>query len=182
MKNKKSTLLQSVIITAAIVFGFSVSALAEANAEEQHFINLAGFYKADKAYAFPEEIKGDEADLLTQLDGKGHYIFLSHEAGVTHDDVVNIQNNLLRQSSGEFEDYGIDCNFGVMMKDESGKHNGIKVTGHCKAALITHSGEKVNSSAIIKPVELPDIEAGQAERWKLIYQDASVVIYGNAES
>lgn len=164
----------------ACVMGFASMAHA---ADEMHFINLAGFYILDNGYKFPAEIKGNEAVLLSTLDGKGHYIFMSHESGVAHDDVINIQNNLLRSQAGAFEDFGIDCNFSVMMKDDAGKHNGIRITGNCNAHLMKHDGNHIETSTLVKPTELPDIESEADERWKLIFNDGKgVVIYANAES
>jgi len=79
----------------------------------EHFINIAGFYQLhDSKEALPAVIAGDEAALLTALEGKAHYIFLSNASGVMNDDVINIQNDLLRgKADASYEDYGVNCSF-----------------------------------------------------------------------
>jgi len=182
LNNKiKGALLRNTLLCAAMVFCGVTTASAAGLGGSAHFINIAAFYKLDHGFTYPKEIKGDEAALFSQLDHKAHYIFMSNSSGVMNDDVINIQNDLLRgKADASYEDYGVNCSFSVMM--DAGKDT-IDLTGTCNAFLVEHDGSQLKEQSVIPPTRLPDIEKGQNERWKLIYEDKhGVGIYGNAES
>jgi len=177
----KGALLRSTLLGAAVVLCGMGTASAAGLGGSSHFINIAAFYKLDHGFSYPKEIKGDEAALFSALDGKAHYVLMSNSSGVMNDDVINIQNDLLRgKGDATYEDYGVNCSFSVMM--DAGKDK-IDLTGTCNAFFVEHDGSQLKEQSVITPTTLPDIEQGKNERWKLIFEEEhGMAIYANAES
>jgi len=127
--------------------GFSAS-LATASEKGTH-VHVAVFFKVpgQDAFQWPDEIKGE--NIIGALEGKADFLVLTQTVGIHNGDVLNIQNDVLRENAGsDFADLGIDCQLSV---DSSAAV--WKVGGKCEIFLPhLNGGEKV--LGIIKPHEI----------------------------
>jgi len=115
--------------------------IGEATASEQGtHVHVAAFFKdpGQESFQWPEEIKGE--DIIGALHGKADFLVLTQTVGIHNGDVLNIQNDVLREEKGDqFEDLGINCQLSV--NTESAKW---KVAGKCNIFLPhINGGEKV---------------------------------------
>jgi len=136
---------KSMVYMIALCFSW-VALMANAQAGEQGtHVHMAAFFKlpGQESFQWPGEIKGE--DIIGALDGKADFLVLTQTVGIHNGDVLNIQNDVLREGSGSsFEDLGIDCQLSV---DSSGVF--WTVGGKCDVFLPHLGGKKV--IGIIKP-------------------------------
>lgn len=135
-------------------------------------VNVAIFYMYDGNYTPPKRIQGH--DIISQLHGKAQFLNIVHTTGVKNGDVLMMQADVLRGSGEKSDDFGVDCQLVLHIKDESD----VTIQGLCETFFfdISHQ-EEVKAKTIIKPTLLED------KGWNLIGYDAKdrIAIYADEE-
>jgi len=126
-------------ILLACVFAVAHMGVAVA-AEVATHVHVASFFKmkGHESFQWPDEIPGE--NIIGAFEGKADFLVLTQTVGIHNGDVLNIQNDVLRENSGNgFADLGIDCQLTV----DSGAPV-WKVGGKCEIFLPhLNGGEKV---------------------------------------
>jgi len=154
------------LIACALMVGFSGVAAAS---ESGTHVHVAAFFKipGQQAFQWPEEIVGE--DIIGALNGKADFLVLTQTVGIHDGDVLNIQNDVLRNSAAGFEDLGINCQLSV---NTSAGPN-WKVGGKCDIFL-PHlaGGQKV--TGLIAPHEID-----KEKVWHHVWDDpkSGVAVY-----
>ncbi len=156
----------------ALMMAWSGMSATLATASEQGtHVHVAVFFKlpGQDAFQWPDKIKGE--NILGALDGKADFLVLTQTVGIHNGDVLNIQNDVLREGSGSgsgFEDLGIDCQLSV---DSSAAV--WKVGGKCEIFL-PHLNGGAKVLGIIKPHEIETEKV-----WHHVWDDSKtgVVVY-----
>ncbi|MDQ6974807.1 MAG: hypothetical protein Q9M10_07955 [Mariprofundaceae bacterium] len=136
-------------------------------------VNVAIFHKlhGHDDFVYPENI--DKNDILQATAGKAQFVLINHTAGVKDGDVITMSNDVLREGSGDFEDFGVDCQISLHI-------NGTDVTlaGMCQILMIDQDYRQINHKGTIKPITIHESTA-----WQLVYYDAEdgVAVYVNEE-
>ncbi len=134
---------------AFILAWVGVSTTMATASEQGTHVHVAVFFKlpGQNAFQWPDEIKGE--NIIGALDGKADFLVLTQTVGIHNGDVLNIQNDVLREGSGSgFDDLGIDCQLNVNSSSAV-----WKVGGKCEIFLPhLNGGEKV--LGLIKPHEI----------------------------
>lgn len=136
-------------------------------------VNIAAFHKlhGQEGFKYPDHI--DNADITAALAGKAQYIFLNHTAGLKDGDVITIANDVLRENSGQFEDFGVDCQLSVHLKG-----NDVSLGGMCEVLFMDKDHREIEHKLMIKPVAM---QPGKS--WVLLYSDDEdgIAIYADEE-
>lgn len=140
-------------------------------------INIAAFYKlhGQENFQYPNSIKGSHGALLTQLEGKAHFIFINHTSGLKNKDVILIGNDVLRENAGKFEDFGVDAQLTVEMQDKD-----VFIAGMVQMLMVDDNNRVIEHKGFIKKTLLPkESIAG----WKLVYnnKEDGIAIYANED-
>ena len=145
--------------------------VAIAGGAKAPYVNIAIFHKlhGQEAFQFPEKIAA--MNILQALQGKAQFISINHTAGLKDGDVISIASDVLRDDDGTFEDFGVDCQFSVHIKDED-----VSIGGMCQIMLVDQSGRVIEHKGFVKPVVM---HAG--EDWQLIYYNAKdgIAVYAD---
>ena len=136
-------------VCALMMSWSGLSATLAMASERGTHVHVAAFFKlpGQDAFQWPDEIKGE--NIIGALDGKADFLVLTQTVGIHNGDVLNIQNDVLREGSGsDFADLGIDCQLSVNSSNPV-----WKVGGKCEIFFPhLNAGEKV--LGIIKPHEI----------------------------
>lgn len=136
-------------------------------------VNLAAFHKlhGQEGFKYPDHI--DNKDIISALQGKAQYIFLNHTAGLKDGDVITVANDVLRESSGQFEDFGVDCQLSVHLKGDD-----VSLGGMCEVLFVDKDHREIEHKLMIKPTQM---QAGKG--WVLLYYDDEdgIAIYADEE-
>jgi len=149
----------------------------QATAGESRNVNFAAFEKVKKNFEFDPIVLGKFSDFIATMDG-AQVLILSHTADSIDGDVINIQQDVLRDSQGGLGDTGINCQ--LSFKDESTASNtSYAIGGLCKI-LKVGAGQNKKLTAIIPPASLPDTAQG-VEAWVMLYEDeaSGIAFYAN---
>jgi len=66
--------------------------------------------------------------------------------------------------------------------DAKEQEDEIQLTGSCNLFMVTHDGDQIKDSGVIKPTSVPDSDHPDDQTWKLIFHDKSgIAIYASAE-
>lgn len=134
-------------------------------------VNVAIFHKlhGQENFQYPKHIKGE--DILTTMAGKAQFIAINHTAGLQDGDIIMVSNDVLRDNAGEFEDFGVDCQLSVQIKDTH-----VVLAGMCEMLLIDQDYREIEHKGVVKPAEMTP-GAG----WQLIYYDAEdgIAVYAD---
>ncbi len=165
------------MLTLATAFFFSIPAYTSVQAGDitggakAPHINIAIFHKlhGHDTYTYPEHIQGH--DILVSTHGEAQLISLNHSSGLKDGDVISLSNDVLRDNSGAFQDFGVDCQLGTHMEE-----NAMIVSGMCSIHMIDQDGRKIKHLCIVKPVQ---VELGQG--WVLLYNDVQdgIAVYAS---
>ena len=136
-------------------------------------VNIAAFHKihGQEGFKFPDHIANH--NIMGELQGKAQYIFMNHTAGLKDGDVITIANDVLREEAGNFEDFGVDCQMVVHIKDTD-----VKIGGMCQFLMVDKDHREIEHKGIIKPTEM---HAGND--WVLLYDNVEdgIAIYADEE-
>jgi len=149
----------------------------EAAADESRNVNFAAFEKLNKNFEFDPIVLGKFSDFIATMEG-AQILILSHTADSVDGDVINIQQDVLRESKGGLGDTGINCQ--LSFQDESTKNNtSYAIGGLCKI-LKVGGGQDKKVTALIPPASLPDTAQG-VEAWVMLYEDeaSGIAFYAN---
>lgn len=140
--------------------------------------NIAAFHKVhgQESFKYPAQIPG--ADIIAALQGKAQYIFLNHTAGLKDGDVIVIGNDVLRESDGKFEDFGVDCQLSVHLSGSGAETSALSLGGMCEVLFVDKNHREIEHKLMIKPT---DVQPGKG--WILLYDDAEdgIAIYADVE-
>jgi len=152
------------------------SPLLSAAAEIRN-INFAVFQKVNPGFEFEAIVLGKFSDFIEAMEGS-QVLFLSHTKDSIDGDVINLQQDVLRESSEGLNDIGLDCSlsFADLSDDEN---TSFEIGGMCK--IIDSLNESV--LAIIPMASLPDTDQG-VEAWVELYEDeeSGIAFYANVST
>jgi len=163
--------------SAFFLLGLFCMLPALSTAAEIRNVNFAIFQKEDDDFEFDAIVLGKFSDFIEAMDGS-QILLLSHSTNSVDGDVINLQQDVLRESDGELNDIGINCslNFRDYSTDDS---TAFKLGGLCK---LLDSLNK-NVTAIIPMTSLPDTEQG-INAWVELYEDEEngIAFYANVSA
>jgi len=154
--------------------------LSAATAGESRHINFAAFEKKSADFEFDAIVLGKFSDFISAMDG-AQVLILSHLADAVDGDVVNIQQDVLREDKGSLGDFGINCQLSFL--DEStADATSYAIGGLCKIIQVGH-GKNLKLTAIIPAASLPDTAQG-IDAWVELYEDekTGIAFYANVGS
>jgi len=104
---------------------------------------------------------------------KAQFISINHTAGLLDGDVVTIANDVLRDNAGAFDDFGVDCQIIVHVKEAL-----VTLSGLCQMMVMDQDHRKVEHKGMIKPFAMK-----HGSDWQLIYYDAEdgIAVYADEE-
>lgn len=109
------------IIAAFAFLGASTMAMAGTH------VHFAAFF-GGKGHDFPATVAGDDIEGPLTKQGAEMSLF-AHSAAIKNGDVLNLQNDTLREVNGEFKDMGINCQISMSIEGE------WKVAGRCEVFM-----------------------------------------------
>lgn len=149
----------------------------ESVAGDARNVNFAAFQKVDPNFEFDPIVLGKFSDFISVMDG-AQILILSHTASSINNDVINIQQDVLRQGKEGLGDVGINCQLSYL--DESTAENtSYEIGGFCKI-LDVGDGRENKLTAIIPMAGLPDTAQG-VDAWVMLYEDeaSGIAFYAN---
>jgi len=137
----KKHIYQALMLLAAI---FPVSLTAQA-ASGTH-VHFAAFFNngTNADFQFPATVAGDDIEKPMAEKGAEMMLF-AHSVSIQDSDVLNLQNDTLREVDGAFKDFGLNCQITMHTVGE------WNVSGMCEDFIT--GGDKSNQ--IIAPVSIP---------------------------
>ncbi len=137
-------------------------------------VNFAIFQKVDDDFEFEAIVLGKFSDFIQAMQGS-QVLLLSHSTDSVDGDVINLQQDVLREADGSLNDIGINCSLNY--RDNSDDENtSFELGGMCKII----DSLNVNVTAIIPMASLPDTEQG-VDAWVELYEDEKngIAFYAN---
>ncbi len=165
-------------VRGAIVFiAVLLSPFQPAQADEARHVNFAAFQKVQAGFEFDPIVVGRFSDFIQAMEG-AQILLLSHTSDAISGDVLNLQQDVLREGENGLGDHGINCSlsFGI---DHAGESPEYSLGGLCR--IIRSSGDSnQNITAIIPPAALPDTAQG-FDAWIELYEDEKhgIAFYAN---
>ncbi len=157
-----------------------MSALAgwtPASADDARHVNFAAFQKQAAGFVFEPVVLGSFSDFITAMKG-AQMLLLSHTSHAIDGDVINIQQDVLREGEGaKLGDYGINCSLSFHATAENGEPF-YTLGGVCRFLGVVEQAQKVVTS--FKPAPLANAAQG-VDAWVLLHEDATsgVALYAN---
>jgi len=140
-------------------------------------INFAVFQKVSDSFEFDPIVLGKFGDFIDVMNGS-QILLLSHTKDSIDGDVINLQQDVLRESSEGLNDIGISCSL-TFLETSDEENLSFEIGGMCK---ILDSLNK-NVTAIIPMASLPDTDQG-IEAWVELYEDeaSGTAFYANVST
>ncbi|PIP03130.1 MAG: hypothetical protein COW18_09275 [Zetaproteobacteria bacterium CG12_big_fil_rev_8_21_14_0_65_54_13] len=160
-----------------ILLGLLAALPSQSAAAELRNVNFAVFQKVDSNFEFEAIVLGKFSNFITAMEG-AQVLLLSHTRNSVDGDVINIQQDVLRDSSEGLNDIGINCS--LSFRDHSTDVDTIfELGGMCKIL----DSLNTNVTAIIPMASLPDTEQG-IDAWVELYEDeaSGTAFYANVSS
>jgi len=164
------------------IFGLALACLVcaapvQSAAAEIRNVNFAIFQKVSDDFEFEAIVLGKFSDFIEAMHG-AQVILLSHSTDSVGGDVINLQQDVLREADGELNDIGINCSL-TFQDSGTDENTSFELGGMCK---ILDSLNK-NVTAIIPMASLPDTEQG-IDAWVELYEDTEngIAFYANVSS
>jgi len=109
-------------------------------------VHFAGFFNngTQAGFSFPDTVVGDDIEAPMAKNGAEMMLF-AHSVSIQDGDVLNLQNDTLREVGGVFKDFGLNCQITV---HSAGDWN---VSGQCETFI---TGDNKNNQLIL-PVPIP---------------------------
>jgi len=146
-------------------------------AAEIRNINFSVFQKLDDNFEFEPIVLGRFSDFIDAMKGS-QVLLLSHTKDSIDGDVINLQQDVLRESSAGLNDIGISC--ALTFADHStAQDTSFEIGGLCK--ILDSLNENV--TAIIPMTSLPDTDQGIGA-WVELFEDEKngIAFYANVDS
>ncbi|GMQ99825.1 MAG: hypothetical protein BMS9Abin18_0652 [Zetaproteobacteria bacterium] len=143
-------------------------------------VNFAAFQKVDAGFEYDAIVLGKFSDFIKAMDGT-QVLLLSHTADAVDGDVINVQQDVLREDKGVLSDFGINCQ--MSFRDESTSDNtSYAIGGMCKIIEVGH-GKNLKLTVIIPMISVPDTAQG-IDAWVLLDEDekTGIAFYGNVST
>jgi len=164
-------------IQALLLLGLFCAVPLLSSAAEIRNVNFAVFQTDDDDFEFESIVLGKFSDFIEAMEGS-QILLLSHSTNSVDGDVINLQQDVLRESEGELNDIGINCslNFRDMSTDDS---TAFELGGMCKIL----DSLNTNVTAIIPMSSLPDTEQG-INAWVKLHENKEngIAFYANVSS
>jgi len=170
-------LYKKIIGLVAIIMVGVLLPLSAADAGESRHVNFAAFEKNSPDFEYEAIVLGKFSDFISAMDG-AQVLILSHLANAVNGDVINIQQDVLRENKGALGDFGINCQMSFL--DEStADATSYAIGGLCKIIQVGH-GKDLKLTAIIPAASLPDTAQG-VDAWVELYEDekTGIAFYAN---
>jgi len=153
-----------------LICAFSAWNPAIAAAEAGNNVTLAVFAKQASGFEFKQTLQGDFSTLITSQKGATP-LLISHARNVTNSNVINLQQDVLRDTLAGLSDVGIDCQLTFFEKNKA-----LKIGGICDVL----DSLKGNSKGIIPMVSLPV----KSNIWAKLFEDKEkdIAIYASTEA
>ncbi len=167
----------AMLVAALSLIGTAVSSAMAGGARN---VNFAAFQKINPDFEYDAIVLGKFSDFIKAMDGV-QVLFISHTADAVDGDVINIQQDVLRENKGKLGDFGINCQ--LSFQDESSPDNtSYALGGLCKIIEIGH-GKDLRLTAIIPMSSVPDTAQG-IDAWVLLDEDekTGIAFYGNVSA
>jgi len=165
-------------LVAALLLGMlSIAVPSLSSAAEIRNINFAVFQKVDDDFEFEAIVLGKFSGFINAMEG-AQVLLLSHTTNSIDGDVVNLQQDVLREADDELNDIGINCS--LSFRDLSDDENtSFELGGLCKII----DSLNTNVTAIIPMASLPDTEQG-IDAWVELYEDedSGIAFYATVSS
>jgi len=164
-------------IKALALLSLMIAAPLVSAAGEIRNINFAVFQKVDDGFEFDPIVLGKFSDFIEVMKGS-QILLLSHTKDSIDGDVINLQQDVLRESSEGLNDIGISCSLTFL--DSSEEDNlSFEIGGMCK--ILDSLNENV--TAIIPMASLPDTDQG-VEAWVELFEDeaSGTAFYANVST
>jgi len=163
-----------------ILFGTLVCLLAwsmQAQAGDARNINFAAFQKIQPGFKFDSFVAGKFSDFIQAMEG-AQIVLLSHTSDAVDGDVINIQQDVLREGEKGMIDNGINCSLTLHIEGK-GTAPGYNIGGLCRI-FRTGDGAAEKVTNIIPSTFLPDNAQG-FEGWIEVYEDQKnrIAFYSN---
>jgi len=162
---------------AGLLLGLMLSAPLLSTAAEIRNINFAIFQKNSSDFEFEPIVLGRFSDFIEAMHGS-QILLLSHTKDSIDGDVINLQQDVLRESSEGLNDIGISCT--LTFADLSTEQDtSFEIGGLCK--ILDSLNENV--TAIIPMASLPDTDQG-IDAWVELFEDEKngIAFYANVGS
>ncbi|MDQ6995189.1 MAG: hypothetical protein Q9M18_06300, partial [Mariprofundaceae bacterium] len=134
-------------------------------------VNIAIFHKlhGHDDFVYPKTISG--VDIIASTLGKAQFIAINHSSGLKDSDVISISNDVLREDGGAFNDFGVDCQLTVHVKQTD-----VTLAGMCEILMLDQDHREIDHKGIIKPFTMH-----ASGDWELIYYDAEdgIAVYAD---
>ncbi len=152
----------------------------DTRAGEARHINFAAFEKQDPGFRFEPVVLGSFSEFIATMKGAG-ILMLVHTNEAVDGDVINVQQDVLRESSGaDLGDFGINCSLSFKVTNDN-DNPFYTLGGVCRFLGV---GEKHrNLTATFKPVPLADAAQG-VDAWVLLHEDkaSGIAFYANVSN
>jgi len=172
-----SKVSNSLIVAGLALQGFLFAGLGVGRAGDARHVNFAAFEKDKADFEYEAIVVGKFADFIHAMDG-AQVLLISHTADAINGDVINIQQDVLRENKGQLGDFGINCQMSFV--DESTPQNtSYAIGGLCKIIQVG-GGKDIRLSAVIPMASLPDTAQG-VDAWVELYEDETtgIAFYAN---
>jgi len=168
-------LKRALMITIAA--GIALVATESAAADDARNVNFAAFQKVDANFESDPMVLRKFSDFISVMDG-AQILILSHTADSINNDVINIQQDVLRQGKDGLGDVGINCQL-TYLDESTPESTSYEVGGFCKI-LDVGDGRENKLLAIIPMTGLPDTAQG-VDAWVMLYEDevSGTAFYAN---
>ncbi len=165
-------------IKALILLCLMIGAPLITTATEIRNINFAVLQKVSDGFEFEPIVLGKFSDFINVMEGS-QLLLLSHTRNSITEDVINLQQDVLRESSEGLNDIGISCSLSFLETSEDENNLSFEIGGLCK--ILDSLNE--NISAIIPMASLPDSDQG-IEAWVELYEDeeSGTAFYANVST
>lgn len=163
---------------ALILLCLMIAAPLTSMATEIRNINFAVFQKMSDSFEFDPIVLGKFSDFIDVMEGS-QLLLLSHTRNSISEDVINLQQDVLRESSEGLNDIGIACSLTFLETSEDDDDLSFELGGMCK--ILDSLNE--NITAIIPMASLPDTDQG-IDAWVELYEDeeSGTAFYANVSS
>jgi len=164
-------------VKAFILLCLMMGAPLISTAAEIRNINFAVFQKVSDEFEFEPIVLGKFSDFIDVMKGS-QILLLSHTKDSINEDVINLQQDVLRESSEGLNDIGISCSL-TFLDLSTDDDTSFEIGGMCK--ILDSLNENV--TAIIPMASLPDTDQG-IEAWVELYEDESsgIAFYANVST
>lgn len=151
---------------------------AVAWADDSRSVNFIIFEKSQTDFEYDPIMFGGFSAFIRAMEGS-QLLLLSHGANAISGDVINLQQDVLKESaSGRFDDVGVNCQLSFSY-DGKGNELEYQLSGDCQIHG-RFQGEVLKLDAHIPTTDLPDSAMGD-DVWIEVYEDkkSGIAFYAN---